>query len=107
MGEDSISILMKNFCELVVKLFEDNYLIDPKEEYLQRIMEINSARGFPGCICSIGFRSREWNNCPISWARQCKGKDEKAKIVLEVIADGDMQIFNAAFGFSGTFNDTN
>ncbi|CDF34493.1 unnamed protein product [Chondrus crispus] len=50
MGEDSILTSMKSFCELVVSTFGKEYLREPDEQDLRRILSINAARGFPGCV---------------------------------------------------------
>lgn len=48
-----MGLSMKLFCEMVVDEFKDEYLREPNEADLRRIMEINAARGFPVCIGSI------------------------------------------------------
>lgn len=53
MGEVSVGLCMRALCELVVQYFETEYLREPTEAYLKRILEINAARDFSGCIGSI------------------------------------------------------
>ena len=53
MSEDCIILSMKEFCKAIFTEFEEQYLRGPNEDDLRRIMSINEARGFPGCIGSI------------------------------------------------------
>lgn len=107
MGEDSIGLSMKGFFELIVSEFSGEYLREPTESDLRRIMEINTARGFTGCIGSIDCQHWQWKNCPVAWAGQFKGKEKKPTIVLEAIADGELRIWHAFFGCPGTLKDIN
>ncbi|CDF41420.1 unnamed protein product [Chondrus crispus] len=52
-SETSALISLKEFSKSVVAAFGGEYLSAPTESDLRRIMAINAARGFPGCIGSI------------------------------------------------------
>lgn len=105
MSEDSVLLSLKEFCKLVVHLFQNEYLRKPTEQDLRRIMAINAARGFPGCVGCIDCQHWEWERCPIAWAGQYKGKGKKPTIVLEAISDGELWIWHAFFGSPGSLND--
>lgn len=55
------------------------------------------SRGFPGCIGSWGCQHCGWNNCPLSWSGQFKGKEKKPTIVLESITDPELYIWSCNF----------
>lgn len=46
MSEDSVVLSLKAFCKIVVQVFGKEYLREPTEDDLRRIMSINGARGF-------------------------------------------------------------
>lgn len=96
---------MGAFCGLVVQGFGVEYLREPREDDLKRIMELGAARGFPGCIGSISCQHWERKNCPIARARHFKEKEKKPTIVVEAIADGELWISYAFFGNLESSND--
>lgn len=95
------------FADEVVEVFGDEYLRAPTEVDLRRILGINAARGFPGCVGSWDCQHWAWKNCPVAWAGQFKGKEKKPTIVLEAIADAEMWIWGCHFGNPGSMNDIN
>lgn len=107
MSEDSIMLSTKEFCAAIVSEFKEEYMREPREEDLKRILKINAGRGFPGCIGSIDCQHWEWNKCPIAWVGQYKGKEKKPTIVLEAICDAELWIWHAFFGSPGSQNDIN
>ena len=90
-----------------VARFGKEYLREPNEQDLERILSINAARGFPGCLGSIDCQHWEWKNCPIAWPGQYKGKEKKPTVVLEAICDGELWIWHMFFGSPGSLNDIN
>ena len=76
MSEDSVLLSLKAFCEIVIEHFGEEYLREPAEEDLRRMMGINTGRGFPGCVGSIDCQHWEWKNCPIAWTGQFNGKEK-------------------------------
>ncbi|CDF37478.1 unnamed protein product [Chondrus crispus] len=107
MSEDSVLQSLKSFCSTVIQKFGIEYLREPNEAVLRRILEINAARGFPGCAGSIDCQHWQWKNCPIAWAGKFKGKERNPTIVLEAICDGELWIWHAFFGSPGSLNDIN
>lgn len=96
---------LKSFCSTVIRKFGKEYLREPYETDLNRIMAINAGRGFPACIGSIGCQHWEWKNCHISSARQFKGEKKKPTIFLEAICDGVLWVWHAFFGSPDSLND--
>lgn len=78
------------FVEEIVARFGQEYLRQPNEEDLRRILSINSDRGFPGCLGSWDCQHWQWKNCPVAWAGQFRGKEKKPTVVLEAISDGEL-----------------
>ena len=107
LSETTCLLSLKELCKIVVETFEKEYLRQPNEDDLKRILSINAARGFPGCIGSIDCRHWAWKNCPMAWAGQFQGKEKKPTIVLEAIADAELWIWHACFGAPGSLNDIN
>ena len=91
----------------MVKVFGEEYLRSPNKSDMERILRINEARGFPGCMGRIDCQYWEWKNCPVAWAGQFKGKEKKPTIVLEAISDGEFWIWNCFLGSPGSLNDLN
>jgi hypothetical protein len=58
---------MDNFCDLIVSLYESEYLRHPTVEDLERLMKIGQKRGFPGMLGSLDCMHWEWKNCPSGW----------------------------------------
>lgn len=107
MSTTSVRESFQEFVREIVNVFGDEYLRAPRESDLLRILGINAARGFPGCVGSLDCQHWEWKNCPVAWAGQFKGKEKKPTIVLEAIADGELWIWACHFGKPGSLNDVN
>lgn len=106
-SETSMAKTVKIFCASVLEAFGDEYLREPNEEDLRRILAINESRGFPGCLGSLNCQHWEWKNCPVAWAGQFKGKEKKPTVVMEAIADGELWIWQLSVGHPGSMNDLN
>jgi Plant transposon protein len=63
--------------------------------------------GVRGCIGCLDCMHVYWKNCPVAWHGQYEGKEGKASIVLEAVADYTTWIWHNRFGFPGTLNDIN
>jgi Plant transposon protein len=71
-------------------------------------MQISSefeALGFPGCIGSVDCASWYWDMCPMAWQCQCRGKDKKPDVRMEVVCDDYLRICWLNFGVRGSKND--
>jgi Plant transposon protein len=63
--------------------------------------------GVAGMVGSIDCMHLAWKNCPIAWQGSHKGKEKKPTLVLEAMADHNLFIWHASFGWPGTLNDIN
>lgn len=65
---------LNRFCQAVHACFSDQYRRQPTQADIDHILELNTKRGFPGCIGSLDCMHWRWKNCPTAWAGQFKGK---------------------------------
>ncbi|XP_042028659.1 uncharacterized protein LOC121775702 [Salvia splendens] len=54
---------------------------------------------------SLGCMHWKWQNCPTGWSSSRSGRSGNPTIILEAIADYDLWIWHAYFGFPNTSND--
>ncbi|XP_024011210.1 uncharacterized protein LOC112086489 [Eutrema salsugineum] len=106
-GESTAISCLENFVEGIIYLFGAEYLRRPTPEDLQKLLDKEDERGFPGMIGSIDCMHWEWKNCPTAWKGQYTRGSGKPSIVLETVASYDLWIWHAFFGPPGTLNDIN
>lgn len=107
MSVDSVLESVKASSRIIVDKLKEEYLREPAEQDLWRIVSINAARDFSGCIGSTNCQHWEWKNSSIAWAGQFKEKGKEPTVVLEAIYDGELWIWYAQFGSPGSLNDIN
>ena len=96
-----------SFVDAIIEGFEKEYLRDPTEADVRRLLTMHERRGFPGMLGSIDCMHWQWKNCPVSLAGQYKGKEKKPTVVLEAWASQDLWIWHCNFGAAGSNNDLN
>ena len=106
-SESMMDQTVKSLCKAIVREFGAEYLREPNEDDLMRILAVNESRRFPGCLGSIDCQHWEWKNCPVGWAGQFKGKEKKPTVAMEAIADGELWIWHLSVGHPGFMNDLN
>lgn len=106
-GETTALECLIKFCEAVIEIYGKEYLREPNEEDLLRLLKQNGARGFPGMLGSLDCMHWEWKNCPTSMHGQYRGKEKAPTLVLEAVASYDLWIWHAFFGLPGSLNDIN
>ena len=67
----------------------------------------NRVHGVPGMAGSLDCLHVHWHMCPSAHRGQFQGKEKKPTIILEAVADYNLRIWHANFGFPGTYNDIN
>lgn len=67
----------------------------------------NNQHGVAGMVGSLDCMHVGWKNCPVAWQGTHKGKEGHPTIVLEAMADYNLFIWHASFGWAGTLNDLN
>jgi hypothetical protein len=98
---------MKCFTVAIRGSFAETFLCLPSQEDLQKQIEINTVRRFPGMFNSIDCMHWLWKNCPITWQGQFQDKDGTRNVILEAIADQSLWIWHAYFGLPSGNNDIN
>ncbi|XP_021731013.1 uncharacterized protein LOC110697919 [Chenopodium quinoa] len=73
--------------DAVDEYFGTEYMRNPTPDELARILHQNEQRGFPSMIGSIDCMHWEWKNCPTAWKAQYAGRNKKAMLILEAVAD--------------------
>ncbi|XP_026460046.1 protein ALP1-like [Papaver somniferum] len=106
MGESTIILSLKKFCEAVIGVFEEQYLRKPNEDDIARLLEEGEERGFPGMLGSLDCMHWHWKNCPTAWhGTHTNGFKRVPTLILEVVASKNLWIWHAFFGMAGTNND--
>lgn len=82
----------------IIECFGSEYLRPPTSDELEKILQENEARGFPGMIGSIDCMHWQWKNCPKGWASMfTNGFKGKPTMILEAVASRDLRIWHAFF----------
>ena len=95
------------FCDTIVRYYGYIYLRRPTNEDVQRLLQENEKRGFPGMLGSVDCMHWTWKNCPVAWAGTFRGHVRKPTIILEAVASYDLWFWHAFFGTPGSLNDLN
>jgi Plant transposon protein len=106
-SESTASESLKRFCAAVPVALGHEYLRSPTAEELVRIKAEYASLGFPGCIGCGDCASWEWDNCPIAWQGNHRGKGKEAECRMEVICDDYLYIWHLMFGIPGSKNNIN
>jgi hypothetical protein len=92
MGESTIIDCVKCFTRLIVQLYGEEYLREPDQNDIARLLSVAEARGFPGMLGSIDCMHWEWDKCPTVVQGQFRGHFKKPTIILEAVASYDLWI---------------
>jgi hypothetical protein len=74
LSESLKALCLKHFCYAIILALKSEYLRLPNCDKLKAIEAQYSAMGFPGCIGCVDVASWYWNNCPVGWHGQYRGK---------------------------------
>ncbi|KAK2642290.1 hypothetical protein Ddye_024053 [Dipteronia dyeriana] len=64
-GETTVVESMKHFCDVVITLYESQYMQAPNTENVTRLLQEGDARGFPGIFRSLNCMHWEWKIVPL------------------------------------------
>ena len=67
MSESTCLDTLEQFCVTIVQVYKDEYLREPNQEDLNRLLRKAEDRGFPGMIGSLDCMHWDWKNCPTGW----------------------------------------
>lgn len=107
MAESTTLQCLKMFCSQIVEIHSNQYLRQPNEDDMARLLHVAELRGFPGMLGSIDCMHWQWKNTPTEVAGQYRGRNKGCTIVLEAVASYDLWIWHAFFGLPGSNNDIN
>ncbi|XP_048427695.1 uncharacterized protein LOC125471411 [Pyrus x bretschneideri] len=103
MSEYTCLDTLAEFCEITVQLYKEEYIRQPNQVDLERLLRKVEVRGFPSMIGTLDCMHWQWKNCPTGWKRG--GKSRKPTIMLEAVVSFDIWIWHAFFGVLGSQND--
>lgn len=97
---------MREFDEMMKKLYKGEYLRVPTTHDVKRTVQLHQARHkIPGMFASLDCMHVPWKNCPVAWQGSYHGAKGCPTLVLEGACDYHMWLWSACFGFAGTLND--
>ena len=67
MSESSYLDTLEQFCVTIVQVYKDEYLREPNQEGLDRLIHKAEDHGFLGMIGSLDYMHWDWKNCPTGW----------------------------------------
>ncbi|XP_068336687.1 uncharacterized protein [Pyrus communis] len=67
MSESTCLDTLQQFCDIIVQVHKDEYLCEPNQEDLNRLLYKAEDRGFPGMIGSLDCMHWDRKNCPTRW----------------------------------------
>jgi len=108
-GESTALLAVKKFTRSIAKsTFQKKYFsfftpLDAKEVEALHFMK----HGIHGLLGSLDCSHFVWSNCPVVHHGQFQGKEGKPTIVVEALADYNLYVWHAVFGYPGTLNDIN
>ena len=108
MAESTAMESLKRFCLSIDRIYGKTALRSPSKTDIDRILDENLRRGFPGCLGSLDCMHWRWKNWPAAWQGQfTSGKKRGPTIILEAIADKSCRFWHFFFGTPGALNDIN
>jgi hypothetical protein len=109
LSESSMSDSIKAFTYLIKLNFGDEYLNRcPTQLEREKMLQLNSKRGFPGMFASWDCSHFKWEKCPIRLHGQFKYRNGNQKTInLEALVDYHLRIWFCNFGNAGSLNDIN
>jgi hypothetical protein len=110
MGERAALDALGKFRKIVTasEILRSLYLRKMTRADAKRVSDMHFDRyGVEGLVGSLDCMHAYWKNCPMEWRGQFKGKEKWPSLVLEAVADANLFIWHAAFGYPGSLNDLN
>ncbi|KAK2662314.1 hypothetical protein Ddye_000888 [Dipteronia dyeriana] len=102
-GESATIESLRRFCDVVIEVFEKQYLRKPDKDDIASLLQEGDDRGFLGILDCMHWH---WKNCPTAWhGTHTNGFKRVPTLILEVVASKNLWIWHAFFGMAGTNND--
>ena len=107
-AESTMLEILDCFCSAIIEQYGEEFLREPTEVDLARILHESEQKGWPGMLGSIDCMHWKWKNCPKAWAGMYQsGKENAPTIILQAVADSECRIWHHYFGMPGSNNDIN
>lgn len=97
-GKSTAIESLNRFCDAVIRLYEGQYLREPNEHDIARLLAEGEERGFPGMLGYLDCMHWEWKNCPVKWHNPYKSPHLKPNLILEAVASKDLSIWYSFVG---------
>jgi hypothetical protein len=94
MSESPSIKCVKRFAVTMVEVFGPEYLRAPNAQDTARLLEENTARGFPSMLGFIDCMHWRWKICPAAWHGHFRGHIENSTIILKAVADKETWIWH-------------
>jgi hypothetical protein len=107
MGESTILETLGLFTRFIVEIFGLEFLRQPSQHDISRLLAQEEEGGFPGMVGSLDCMHWEWAECPVGYQGEFRGHFKKPTLILEAVASYDLWIWHAFFGMPGSCNDIN
>ncbi|XP_048429883.1 uncharacterized protein LOC125472454 [Pyrus x bretschneideri] len=86
MSESTCLDTLEQLCDIIFQVYKEEYLREPNQEDLNRVLCKAEDRGFSGIIGPLDCMHWDWKNCPTRWQRGFSGRSRKPIVVLEAVA---------------------
>jgi len=94
-GKTTTYTCLDSFCEGIYNIFGGEYLREPNENDLTRLLNMADFRNFPGMLGSLDCMHWKWKNCPKALHGTHKGHAMGNTVILEAVASYDTWIWHA------------
>ena len=105
MGETTARRAFHLFCENFVTHFYDKYVYRPKDQQLEKVLDVFRKMGLPECIGSTDCVHLKWDRCPVSLNQVCSGKEGYPSLAYSCTVDHHRRILGSTSSFYGARND--
>jgi Plant transposon protein len=111
MGETTAREALKKLCRIIRQSddLRERFLRSMSRSDAQHASELHlDTHGIEGMVGSLDCMHVGWKNCPVAWqGAYTSGKEGHPTLVLEAMADHNLFVWHASFGWAGTLNDIN
>lgn len=104
LGESTTHKALRLFCQVIIAYFEEKFLRIPTASCVARLLVENDACGFTSMLGSINCMHWIWKNNHVEQAGLCMGWNKKPIVILEVVVDKNLWIWDTFFGLLRSVN---
>jgi len=103
-GESTALLSVKKFTSCIANsIFQKKFFSFFTALDAKKVEALHYAKyGIHGLLGSLDCSHFVWGNCPVAHHGQYQGKEGRPTIVVEALADYNLYVWHAVFGYSGT-----